>query len=175
MIFFLSVKVGAAMDKKKIMAGYLNTAYYGRGAYGIPAAARAYFNKEATQLDASECAFLAAVLKGATYYDPAGAVDIDPVGATPQANTKRVTERWSWILSEMVKDGHLNQTKRAEYTTFPKVQSPRSNTRLGGQVGYLVGLAKQYIINNTNIPQTQLDRGGYEVRTTFDKRMVDEL
>jgi len=172
---FVSVKVGAEMDKKKIMAGYLNTAYYGRGAYGIQAAARAYFNKEATELDASECAFLAAVLKGATYYDPAGAVDIDPVGATPQANTKRVTERWSWILSEMVKDGHLNQTKRAEFTTFPKVQSPRSNTRLGGQVGYLVGLAKQYIVNNTDITQTQLDRGGYEVRTTFDKRMVEEL
>src|SRR5882757_6076384 len=61
---FVSIKVGTSMDKEDIMAGYLNSAYYGRNAYGIQAAARAYFDKDATDLDASECAFLAAMLKG---------------------------------------------------------------------------------------------------------------
>ncbi|MPY60013.1 transglycosylase domain-containing protein [Streptomyces spongiae] len=171
---FISIKVGAKKSKEEVMSGYLNTAYYGRNAYGIQAAARAYFGKDAEELNPSECAFLAAVLKGATYYDPAGSVEIDP-SATPEANRKRADERWRWILGEMVKDGHLSQADRAKYTSFPKVQSPRSNNDLKGQVGYLVDLAKAYIIKNTNISESELRRGGYEIHTTFNKTMVKQL
>ncbi|MEU9185321.1 transglycosylase domain-containing protein [Streptomyces sp. NPDC048484] len=174
---FVSIKVGANVDKDDIMAGYLNSAYYGRGAYGIQAAARTYFDKEAEDLNASQCAFLAAVLKGATYYDPAGAESIDP-SATPAANRERAETRWRWILGEMVKDGHLTEAKRAEYPDFPKLQSPRSNAQLGGQVGYLVDLAKAYIVNNsekTGITEKQLREGGYEIHTTFDKKKVKQL
>ncbi|WP_326580757.1 penicillin-binding protein [Streptomyces sp. NBC_00481] len=171
---FISVKVGASVDKDEIMRGYLNTAYFGRGAYGLQAAARTYFGEDAEKLDASQCAFLAAVLKGATYYDPAGATSIDPA-ATSQANTKRATERWRWILGEMVKDKHLSASERAKYPDFPKIQSPRSNAQLGGQIGYLVDTAKGYILNNTDITQKQLDQGGYEIHTTFDKSKVKEL
>ncbi|TQE22029.1 penicillin-binding protein [Streptomyces ipomoeae] len=171
---FISIKVGAQVDKEEIMRGYLNTAYFGRGAYGLQAAARTYFGEDAENLDASQCAFLAAVLKGATYYDPAGNTAYDPA-ATAQANTKRATERWSWILDEMVKDKHLSAAERAKYTEFPKIQKPRSNAQLGGQIGYLVDTAKGYILNNTKITQSQLDRGGYEIHTTFDKKKVQEL
>ncbi|WP_327728800.1 penicillin-binding protein [Streptomyces sp. NBC_00487] len=171
---FISVKVGASVDKDEIMRGYLNTAYFGRGAYGLQAAARTYFGEDAEKLDASQCAFLAAVLKGATYYDPAGATSIDPA-ASAQANTKRATERWRWILGEMVKDKHLSASERAKYPDFPKIQSPRSNAQLGGQIGYLVDTAKGYILNNTDITQKQLDQGGYEIHTTFDKSKVKEL
>jgi membrane peptidoglycan carboxypeptidase len=171
---FISVKVGTSVEKEEIMRGYLNTAYYGRGAYGIQAAARTYFGKDAEKLDASQCAFLAAVLKGATYYDPAGAPSIDPE-ASPENNRKRATDRWRWILDEMVKDKYLSATERAKYPDFPKIQSPRSNAQLGGQIGYLVDTAKGYILNNTKIDQKQLERGGYEIHTTFDKNKVKEL
>ncbi|WP_105970256.1 transglycosylase domain-containing protein [Streptomyces geranii] len=175
---FISIKVGTNVSKEEIMAGYLNTAYYGRDSYGIQAAARSYFNKDAEDLDPSECAFLAAVLKGATYYDPAGNVAVDPANATPEKNRKRAEERWSWILSEEVKDGRMTATERAKYTTFPKIQSPRSNTALSGQIGYLVDLAKSYLIRNsdkTGITESQLRQGGYSISTTFDKKKVQEL
>ncbi|MFJ7301774.1 transglycosylase domain-containing protein [Streptomyces sp. NPDC099088] len=175
---FVSVKVGASVPKEDIMAGYLNSAYYGRNAYGIQAAARAYFNEDATDLDASQCAFLAAVLKGATYYDPAGAQSIGGEAASPQANRKRAEARWKWILDEEVADGRLSQTERAKYEKFPKVQSPRSNAALGGQIGYLVDLANSYIVNNsdkTGITETKLRQGGYEIHTTFDKAKIDAL
>lgn len=172
---FVSIKVGASMEKEDIMAGYLNSAYYGRNAYGIQAAARAYFDKDATDLNASECAFLAAMLKGATYYDPAGAQSIDPA-ATATANRARAEYRWKWILDEEVKDGHLTAAERAKYKTFPKYQSPRSNAQLSGQIGYLVDLANSYLINNkTGITQEQLQQGGYEIHTTFEKKKVDAL
>ncbi|MCX5559015.1 transglycosylase domain-containing protein [Streptomyces sp. NBC_00038] len=172
---FVSIKVGASMDKEDIMAGYLNSAYYGRNAYGIQAAARAYFDKDATDLNASECAFLAAMLKGATYYDPAGAQSIDPA-ATATANRARAEYRWKWILDEEVKDGHLTAAERAKYKTFPKYQSPRSNAQLSGQIGYLVDLANSYLINNkTGITQEQLQQGGYEIHTTFEKKKVAAL
>ncbi|MGW2201044.1 transglycosylase domain-containing protein [Streptomyces sp. NPDC001774] len=172
---FISIKVGAEMEKPEIMAGYLNTAYYGRGAYGIQAAARTYFGKDAKHLNASECAFLASLLKGATYYDPAGSTEIDPQ-ATPQANLKRATERWSWILDEMVKDQHLTAADRAQYPAFPKVQPPKKNAQLTGQVGYLVSTAKANFINNhPGMDEKKLAGGGYEIYTTFDKKKVKAL
>lgn len=117
------------------------------------------------------------MLKGATYYDPAGAVAIDPVEATPTKNKDRAERRWRWILNEEVKDKHLDAATRATFKEFPKLQSPRSNAQLGGQVGYLVDLAKAYVINNSDGKITALDlqKGGYEIHTTFDKSKVNKL
>ncbi|MEU6365099.1 transglycosylase domain-containing protein [Streptomyces sp. NPDC046931] len=171
---FVSIKVGAEVHKEDIMAGYLNSAYYGRSAYGLQAASRAYFNKDATDLDAGECAFLAAMLKGATYYDPAGATSLDPK-ATAQANSKRALVQMQDTLNKMVEYGHLSPTERARFTKLPKVQNPRSNSRLSGQVGYLVDLAKAYLVNNTDITPNDLQRGGYSIYTTFDKKKVQQL
>ncbi|MFE5295252.1 transglycosylase domain-containing protein [Streptomyces sp. NPDC056632] len=173
---FISMRVGNEKGKPEIMAGYLNTSYYGRGAYGIQAAARTYFGKNAKDLNPSECAFLASLLKGATYYDPAGSVDID-TAATPQANLARAQKRWAWILDEMVKDGSLTAAERAKYPTFPKVKARTQGPQLGGQIGYLVRTAQKSVLNNTElgISEKDLARGGYEIYTTFDKKKVNAL
>ncbi|MEU4076022.1 transglycosylase domain-containing protein [Streptomyces venezuelae] len=173
---FISMKVGNELEKSDIMAGYLNTAYYGRGAYGIQAASRAYFDKDAKQLNASESALLAAVLKGATYYDPGGYPEIDPE-ATPEKNTDRATKRWKWILDEMVNDGKITAAERAKYTTFPKVQKRKQDAQLTGQIGYLVSTAKANFINSNTegIGAKELERGGYEIHTTFDKKKVASM
>ncbi|MGW7416881.1 transglycosylase domain-containing protein [Streptomyces sp. NPDC054863] len=172
----ISIKVGDKVPKDKIMAGYLNVSYYGRGAYGLQAAARAYFDKDAEKLDPSECAFLAAVLKGATYFDPAGATAIDPE-ATPAKNKARAKERWDWILNEEVKDGSLSQAERSRYPEFPRVQPLKKNAQLGGQIGYLVDLAKANLINKNDmgIDAEELSKGGYRIYTTFNKAKVLRL
>ncbi|MFF9814578.1 transglycosylase domain-containing protein [Streptomyces sp. NPDC014006] len=174
---FVSIKVGATVKKDDIMAGYLNSAYYGRNAYGIQAAARAYFNKDAVDLNPGECAFLAAMLKGATYYDPAGATSIDPA-ATPDANRKRATSQMQDTLNKMVEYGHLDAAQRDKYRTLPTVQNPRSNTRLSGQIGYLVDLANSYLVTHsdeTHVDQQKLREGGLSIYTTFDKKKIQEL
>ncbi|MFD8567072.1 transglycosylase domain-containing protein [Streptomyces sp. NPDC059639] len=174
---FVSIKVGRTVGKETIMAGYLNTAYYGRGAYGIQAASRAYFDENAAKLNESQTAFLASVLKGATYYDPAGSPEIDPINATREKNTARAQARWKWILGEEVKDGRLTAAQHDVYIKkgFPELKSPRSNAQLSGQIGYLVDLAKAYVINNSKITANALQQGGYEIHTTFDRKKVKQL
>ncbi|WP_416977936.1 transglycosylase domain-containing protein [Streptomyces sp. T028] len=175
---FVAIKVGAEVDKNTIMAGYLNSAYYGRTDYGIQAAARGYFGKDAIKLNPGECAFLAAMLKGATYYDPAGATSIDPVNATPEKNSRRALLQMQDTLDKMVEYGHLDASVRAKYTKLPTVKNPRSNTQLSGQIGYLVDLANGYLVTHskeTGITQNQLQQGGFSVYTTFDKEKVQQL
>ncbi|MFE7209919.1 transglycosylase domain-containing protein [Streptomyces sp. NPDC001698] len=175
---FISVKVGTTVDKKEILAGYLNSAYYGRGAYGIQAAARAYFNKDALKLNPGECAFLSAMLKGAAYYDPAGQTSIDPTGATAEKNSARALRQMQDTLEKMVEGKHLSATERAKYTKLPDWKNPRSNTQLSGQTGYLVDLANSYLVTHsdeTGITADKLRLGGYTIKTTFDKKKVTKL
>ncbi len=172
----VSAKVGSRLDKADILSGYLNASYYGRGAYGIQAAARTYYGKDARQLDPGECAFLVSLLKDPNRYDPAGAVTVDP-SATPAANTARVQQRWAWVLDEMVKDGHLSAGERSKFTRFPTLLKPARHAQLAGQVGYLVDLAKSSFLktNTQGVKAEDLAHGGYEIHTTFDKRKVAVL
>ncbi|WNI16595.1 transglycosylase domain-containing protein [Actinacidiphila sp. ITFR-21] len=171
---FISIKVGATMKKSEIMAGYLNTSYFGRGAYGIQAAARTYYGVDADKLNPSQCALLAALLKGPTYFDPAGNPGIDP-SATAANNQHRSEERWSWILDQEVKDGRLPAAERATYTKYPTPLPLKTDAQMAGQIGYLVDLAKSYLINNNVLTADQLAQGGYEIHTTFQKPKVDAL
>ncbi|MFJ4816797.1 transglycosylase domain-containing protein [Streptomyces sp. NPDC088801] len=172
---FISIKVGTKVPKRVILQGYLNTSYYGRGAYGIQAAAQTYFGKEAKDLKPNECAFLAALLKGPTYYDPAGNDGIDS-SATREANTKRAKVRWSWILEQMHNDKRItDQQYQDAIKNFPKLQGRKATKGMTGQIGYLADTAKKYVLNHSNITEKQFDQGGYQIKTTFDKDKVEAL
>ncbi|MGW1592481.1 transglycosylase domain-containing protein [Streptomyces sp. NPDC002343] len=172
---FISIKVGTKLHKNQILQGYLNTSYFGRGAYGIQAAAQTYYGKNAVDLKPSECAVLAALLKGPTYYDPAGNQDLDKT-ATPQANEKRSKERWAWILGEMHKDKHLTDAQYQEaIAQYPKPDGRKATRGMTGQVSYLVDTAKKYVIAHSDITEAQFDRGGYQIYTTFEKDKVSAL
>ncbi|MFJ7114688.1 transglycosylase domain-containing protein [Streptomyces albogriseolus] len=172
---FISIKVGTKLSKDEILQGYLNTSYYGRGAYGIQAAAQTYYGKDAVDLTPSECAFLAALLKGPTYYDPAGNESID-TSASAEANRKRSEERWAWILEQMHADEHLST---AEYQKaikrYPMPQGRKATKGMTGQISYLVDTAKRYVLKNSDITEAQFDQGGYQIYTTFEKSKVEAL
>ncbi|MEU0003997.1 transglycosylase domain-containing protein [Streptomyces sp. NPDC006314] len=172
---FISIKVGTKLDKNTILQGYLNTSYFGRGAYGIQAAAQTYYGKNAVDLKPSECAVLAALLKGPTYYDPAGNADLDK-SATQEANTKRSKDRWSWILGEMHKDKYLTDAEYQEATAKYPVPDGRKATKgMTGQISYLADTAKKYVLAHSDITEAQFDRGGYQIYTTFQKDKVNAL
>ncbi|MFF7752183.1 transglycosylase domain-containing protein [Streptomyces sp. NPDC007971] len=172
---FISIKVGTKFSKPQILQGYLNTSYYGRGAYGIQAAAQTYFGVDAVKLQPSQCAFLAALLKGPTYYDPAGNADLDPA-ADAKSNRKRSEERWRWILGEMHKDQHLTDAQYTEAVKkYPDVQGRKATKGMTGQISYLVDTAKKYVIAHSDITEAEFDKGGYQIYTTFDKNKVNAL
>ncbi|MFF3339269.1 transglycosylase domain-containing protein [Streptomyces flavidovirens] len=170
----ISVKVGATMKKPDILAGYLNTAYFGRGAYGIQAASQAYFGKNSKDLKEDESAFLAALLKGPNLYNPDGGIGDN---ARPEKNRARAEERWEWILDREVEVGRMEPAERDKWkkSGFPKLKDFDQATGLGGQKGYLVETAKKYVMKQTNITPEALERGGYRIYTTFNKKKVDAM
>jgi membrane peptidoglycan carboxypeptidase len=180
----ISVKIGTQRSKDQILAGYLNTAYYGRGAFGIQAAARAYYGVDADQLTLSQSAFLASTVNGPNLYDPYGGVP----GVKNQSaanNKKRAIARWKWILHREVKVGRMPdrqldwpseaQVQKAIDKGFPMPKKPEKSQDLEGQIGYLVDLADRDVTQHTDITTADLKKGGYQIYTTFDKKKVKQL
>ncbi|GHH85648.1 penicillin-binding protein [Streptomyces sulfonofaciens] len=162
---FISIKLDGRMSKQQILAGYLNTSWFGRGAYGVQRAAKAYYGKDVSQLDACEGAFLATLLKGAGLYDPS-------LGA---ANRERAVDRWNWVLDRMVAVGRLSSAQRARCAAFPEPLAPPRPRGLSGQTGYLVDTARAYVSAHSGISDAQFDLGGYQIYTTFQKPKVAAL
>lgn len=172
---FISIKLRAKKSPDEILKGYLNTSYYGRGAYGIQAAAQTYYGVDAEKLNDSQCAFLAALLKGPTYYDPVGHTEID-TAATAEKNRERSEYRWKWILGEMLNDGHLDQEHYDKAVKkYPEPDGLKATAGMTGQISYLVDTAKNYVLQHSKISEAQLDKGGYQIYTTFDKTKVNAL
>ena len=67
---FLALQLEKQYTKQEILEMYLNQIYFGRGAYGVQAAAKTYFNKNVSELDLTECALLAGIPKSPNYYSP---------------------------------------------------------------------------------------------------------
>ena len=67
----MALKIDQELHKDEILSRYLNTIYFGRGAYGVQEASQAYFGKDATELTDAEAALLVAVIPSPSAYDPA--------------------------------------------------------------------------------------------------------
>ncbi|MGP3924391.1 transglycosylase domain-containing protein [Streptomyces sp. 8N616] len=171
---FISIKVDSKLSKQEILEGYLNTAYYGRGAYGIQAAAQAYYNTDSDKLTASQSAFLSSVLKGPNFYDPAGGIGDN---ASKELNTQRAKERWAWTLGREVQTGAMSAAERSRILAdgFPTPKDPKLAKGLSGQTGYLVETAQKYVLKQTDLKPDDLSKGGYQIRTTFDRKKTEAL
>ena len=97
---FLAYKINKEMTKEEILAGYLNTIYFGHGAYGLQAASQAYFKIDAKQLNAQQAAFLTTVINNPSLYDP-----------SDEENADRILKRYRYVLWSMGEAGHLTQTQ----------------------------------------------------------------
>ncbi|MGX1881516.1 transglycosylase domain-containing protein [Streptomyces sp. NPDC055287] len=161
----LAVKLSRSLSKQEILQGYLNTSWFGRNAYGVQAAAVAYYGMDAKELDPGRSALLAALLKGAEQYDP----------SLSEANHRRAEARWRYVLDRQVELGHMSREERAKYTVFPEPRRQSVPTGLSGQTGYLVDVANKYIAKRTGLTTEDLGRGGYRIRTTFDRTKVEQL
>ena len=159
----ISVKIDKTHSKDEILQDYLNTIYFGRGAYGIKTASQAYFGKDPSQLTVAEGAVLASVLNAPSLYDPA-------LGA---AQKQRLTDRVAYVLDGMVTEGWLSATDRAKITGLPKTIPPPTAKALSGTNGYVVAAARSELANVLGLTDEQIDRGGLRVTTTINKADQD--
>ncbi|OIV36641.1 hypothetical protein BIV57_15170 [Mangrovactinospora gilvigrisea] len=156
---FIAMKVDRRMSKDQILAGYLNTSFFGRNAYGVQAAARAYYHTDAKHLTVGQSAYLAALLNQPSRFD---------VSTDSKADRRAALDRWNWVLDGMVDQHWLSPAARAK-VKFPQPYAPQPPNGLGGQAGYLVMAARDDLLSHHTLTEAQLDAGGWRITTTFDK------
>src|SRR6516165_5823136 len=112
-------RLESTLSKNEILELYLNSAYHGRGSWGIKMAARSYFGKSAKDLTLPEGAMLAGLLKGPNYYNP-------------DRHSDRAKERLAYVLDRMAEDGAISTAQKDEaLAASPKLvayQHPRRDT-----------------------------------------------
>lgn len=156
----LAAKMGGELSKEQILEGYLNTVYFGRGAYGIEAAAKTYFKKTSSKLDLAESVALSAIVNSPG--------NLDPAAGDKQAAD--LLERYQYALNGMVEMGMITAAQRAEvYDTLPKFQPKNDTARLGGQTGFLLNLVEQEL-KAKGFTDEQITGGGLKIVTTFDSK-----
>ncbi|KNE82160.1 MULTISPECIES: transglycosylase domain-containing protein [Streptomyces] len=160
--FIIAIKLDRETSKDEILEGYLNTSYFGRRAYGIQAAAHAYYRKNAEDLTTAEGAYLAALLNAPGYYDI----------ATHPENKARALARWNYVLDGMVDEGWLSRSERSRME-FPTPAEGRPSSGMSGQRGYLVEAVKQYLSAHGIIGEDALEAGGHRIVTTIDRKRQD--
>ncbi|MGB3827865.1 MAG: transglycosylase domain-containing protein, partial [Ornithinimicrobium sp.] len=152
----IAVKIDNELSKDEILERYLNTIYYGRGAYGTRTAAQAYFGKDVADLDVSEGAFLAAVTNAPALLDPDQA----------EGNQERAEERFAYVIDGMVSQGWLSEAD-ADAAAFPDIQPPQSAEGVQGPSGYIVETVRQELVNELSISEDDIDRGGLRITSTI--------
>ena len=159
---FLSLKVQQEKSKSDILEGYLNTIYFGRGAYGVQAASNAYFDKPAKELTVPESAMLAAVVNSPNYLSP-------DHGA---AGRNALIERYDYVLDGMVSSGALDAAKADKYRgKLPRLGKPKTNNMYAGQRGFMLKMVRDEL-HRIGFDDTQIDSGGLRVETTFTRNAM---
>ncbi|WP_326588236.1 transglycosylase domain-containing protein [Streptomyces sp. NBC_01294] len=154
----ISLKVDRRMEKDDILVGYLNTNFYGRNAYGIQAAAQAFYGVDADKLTLEQGAYLAAVIQAPSQYDL----------ATAGPNGKRLVNiRFNAVLDNMVEMGELDAAKR-KTMTLPDPIKPKPRPGMDGQKGYLVQAANDEL-NKQGITDAHITAGGWNITLNVDK------
>jgi membrane peptidoglycan carboxypeptidase len=155
----IAVKLDRKYSKDQVLEWYLNTIYFGRGAYGIEAASRTYFNVPAKRLTLEQGAVLAALIRS-------------PEGGDPAIAPNTAKRRWQAVLDGMVKTGKLSRAD-ADAATYPHIAPRRAAGAKAaggtGPMGYVIEQVRQELKAN-GFSDAEIYTGGLRVRTTIDKR-----
>lgn len=160
----LAYKIENALTKQQILELYLNQIALGRNAFGVEAAAHAYFDKELPELDLAQYAYLAILPKGPSNYDPFRHAD-------------RAKERRRYVLSEMEQNGYITRAQYAAADAEPIGAVLRRTPKFESVGGYFVEEVRRELINRFG--ETARDgpysvyEGGLWVRSSLDTRLQD--
>ena len=159
----LAIKLSRSQTKEQVLEDYLNTIYFGRGAYGVQAASQAYFGKNVGNLSEAEGAVLAAVIRAPSSYDPVEGRD---------AKQALETRTLDYVIPGMVEQGWLDEADAAKIKRLPTIEDPQSLNNYEGQTGYLLDVVRDEL-KQLGFSKDEIDGGGLRVTTTFDQQAQD--
>ena len=164
----LSIKLEQKLSKKEIFQRYLNLVYFGRGAYGVQAAAQAYFNEDASHLDLAQSAMLAGIIR-------------NPTWAASPSRSKNLRHL---VLGNMLADHFINQQQHDLADGTPLGVQPFTPTNgatwLGGPFGrtgdpagakYFMNYVERQLVTRYHLTNDQIFNGGLRIYTTLDPTM----
>ena len=150
----LAVKLDHAFSKEEILGKYLNTVYFGNGAYGIQAAAQTYWGIPARRLDTVQSATLAALISSPGSFDPIQHPD--------QAKARR-----DLVLTKMAEQGYITHEQATSLQQEPVevgARKPRSSP-----AAYFIDYVRRVLQQRYGVGATFTD--GLRVTTTLDRSM----
>ena len=154
----LAVDLAGRLSKDEILTRYLNTVYFGSGAYGIQAAAQTYFSTDAAHLTLLQAATLAGLVQ-------------DPTADDPLNHPQAAQHRRDQVLARMQSLGDLSAADLASATASPLTVTPGAappegcaNATIGG---FFCDYLTSYLTGTLGLSQAQLDDGGLTIRTTL--------
>ena len=158
----LALALEQTYSKDEILTRYLNIAYFGAGAYGIQAAAQTYFSVSAADLTLPQASVLAGLVQNPSSDDPLN----DPAAAQTRRNQ---------VLARMHELGHITDQELADVSASP-VQTvegvrPPNGCTYASIGGFFCAYLEQYLTGALGLTQTQIDNGGWTIKTTLDPAM----
>jgi penicillin-binding protein 2D len=154
---FYTIRLEMNYTKSEILEGYLNTIYYGHGAYGIQAASQYYFGKNAIDLTLAEASLLSGVPKGPGIY-------------SPLVNPEKAKLRQNIILNMMVENKYIKKDAAtlaaAEKLTFVG-KYPHAKKEIAP---YYQDAVRNALKNQLNLDDRTIELGGLKVYTTLDTK-----
>jgi penicillin-binding protein 1A len=156
----ISVKLERKLSKQQILERYLNTVYFGRGAYGVQAAARAYFDKDVGDLGLKESAYLAGIIR-----EPSNA---DVVDNPVEAHDLRFIVLNAMVQTKAITVDEANQVEAIPLTSYvaPKPSTDPTVDLQQAGAEYFVSYVTRQLYNTYS--EDQVLRGGMRVTTTLD-------
>lgn len=159
---FKTVRLEMFYSKDTILEGYLNTIYYGHGAYGIEAASKRYFDKSATDLSLAEAAMLAGIPKGPTYYSPFN-------------NKEKAQTRQAKVLEAMRNKGDITdeaaQLSNQEELAFADDKPIKTKSA----APYFQDVVLKEASDILELGKEDIRSGGYAIHTTLDIDLQNQL
>src|SRR5829696_812420 len=154
----LAVKLERKFSKDQILEFYMNTVYFGRGAYGVDAAARTYFKRKAEDLKPAQSALLAGVIRSPEFYGK----------KEHQASAKA---RRDYILQAMADRGWLSAKdgRKAMASKLGVVWTAKGQGIANSQAPFFLEKVRQYLV--ARYGAEAVNAGGLQVRTTLDLKM----
>lgn len=150
---FLAIEVERRFSKDDILEMYLNTVYFGEGAFGIEDAATVYFNKSASELNVAESALLAAILPAPSTYSPLS------------GDRKRAFKRQALVINQMRQQGYITEKQAEEAIKQQIVFNPKQEN-MNEISPHFALMVKQELINKYG--EQAVANSGFTVKTTLD-------